>query len=128
METSAELQAKNDAPRQQHHVKNDCDVSFHQKTHPFFTRIGGQKKENFRRRAVDHRTVLFQIGTTRFISSIRNWQAAKASPRCGATTSTQSDGSLTFTTPTRCTNRTDSMGQRSSIWRKISSNWRSTIC
>src|SRR5258707_179191 len=35
---------------------------------------------------------LFQIGTTRFISSIRYWPAAKASPRCGATTSSQSDG------------------------------------
>jgi hypothetical protein len=26
----------------------------------------------------------FQIGTTRFISSINHWHAANASPRCGA--------------------------------------------
>jgi len=33
-------------------------------------------------------------------------------------TSTQSDGSFTFTTPTRCTSRTDSTGQRFSIRQK----------
>jgi hypothetical protein len=52
-------------------------------------------------------TGFFQIGTTRFISSINHWHAANASPRCGATTSTHSDGSLTFTTPMRWTRRTD---------------------
>src|SRR5439155_1630314 len=58
---------------------------------------------------------LFQIGTTRFISSISHWMAANASPQCGPTTSTQSDGSFTSTTPIRCTSRTDSIGQRFSI-------------
>src|SRR5207247_2531429 len=48
-----------------------------------------------------HASGFFQIGTTRFISSMRYWQAAKASPRCGATSSTQSDGSFTPTTPRR---------------------------
>src|SRR5438067_11043700 len=43
----------------------------------------------------------FQIGTTRFISSIKNWHAAKASPRCGAMTSTQRDVSLVMTLPMR---------------------------
>ena len=47
---------------------------------------------------------------------VRNWQAAKASPRCGATTSTHSEGSLTFTLPMRWTSRTDSTGQRLSTW------------
>src|SRR5204862_5978412 len=58
---------------------------------------------------------LFQIGTSRFISSISHWVAANASPRCGATTSTQSEGSFTWTVPIRCTRRTDSIGQRRSI-------------
>ncbi len=62
-----------------------------------------------------HPTAFFQIGTVRFISSMRNWHAANASPRWGATTSTQSDGSPTFTTPRRWTSRTDSIGQRLSI-------------
>jgi hypothetical protein len=46
-------------------------------------------------------TGFFQIGTTRFSSSISHWQAAKASPRCGATTSTHREGSFAFTRPTR---------------------------
>lgn len=41
---------------------------------------------------VAHDNGFFQIGTTRFISSMSHWQPAKASARCGATTSTQREG------------------------------------
>ncbi|GIT12670.1 MAG: hypothetical protein CM1200mP34_0760 [Verrucomicrobiales bacterium] len=50
---------------------------------------------------------------------MRNWQASNASARCGATTSTQRDGSFTGTTPTRWTKRTDSTGHR---WPSASNN------
>ncbi len=62
-----------------------------------------------------HPAAFFQIGTVRFISSMRSWHAAKASPRWGAITSTHRDGSPTFTAPRRWTSRTDSIGQRLSI-------------
>src|SRR5213593_3958352 len=62
-----------------------------------------------------HPAAFFQIGTVRFISSMRSWHAAKASPRWGAITSTHRDGSPTFTAPRRWTSHTDSIGQRLSI-------------
>ena len=55
------------------------------------------------------------IGTTHFISSINHCPAANASPRCGAITSSHSDASFTRTTPSRCTSRTLSTGQRAAI-------------
>jgi hypothetical protein len=46
-------------------------------------------------------TGFFQIGTSRLSSSMSHWQAAKASARWGAATSTQSEGSPALITPTR---------------------------
>lgn len=43
----------------------------------------------------------FQMGTKRLSSSMSRWQAAKASARWGAITSTHSAASPTFTAPSR---------------------------